>query len=247
MKQSTYTIRENAPLSGRVFIMTLDGDTSAITTPGQFVNIRLPGHAIRRPISVSDWNDHGFRIVYKLAGKGTELMSTFLLGAKLDILTGLGNGFNTKKSGHQPLLIGGGVGAAPLLGLCRRMLDEGKQPHVILGFNSREDILLAKEFQQLGITPDIATADGSFGTKGFVTDLIDLHEYSYFYVCGPSLMFPSIEQRVKTSGQYSYEARMGCGFGACMSCSCKTSFGSKRICKDGPVFEREEIIWETSR
>ena len=223
--------------------MVLVGDTSALTATGQFVNIKLDGFYLRRPISVCDWDCESITIIYKVVGDGTEKMAEIAAGATLDVLVGLGNGYNTEKSGDKPLLIGGGVGVPPLFALCKKLISEGKEVSVVLGFNSEDEIFLMKEYENLGAKTYIATADGSFGTKGFVTDVMKDIDYTYFYTCGPMPMFKAIESIARTSGQYSFEERMGCGFGACMGCSCKTKYGNKRICKDGPVLEREEIIW----
>ncbi len=247
MKQSIFEVKLNEEIAENVFRMVLCGDTSAISHPGQFVNIKLDGFFLRRPISVSDWTsgDNGKLIViYKVVGEGTKLMSTLRCGAELDCLVGLGNGFDTRKSGAKPLLIGGGVGIPPLYGLCRELIAQGKKVKVILGFNKQSEVFYEDEFINLGAKVIVATADGSCGTKGFVTDVMtDDVDYSYFYACGPMPMFRAIESIAVTGGQYSFEERMGCGFGACMGCSCKTKYGSKRICKDGPVLEREEIVW----
>ena len=222
--------------------MQLMGDTSSITAPGQFVNIQLEGHFLRRPISVCDCEGDVLTLIYKVVGKGTEQMSMMGKGEKLDLLTGLGNGFDTAKSGDKPLLIGGGVGVPPMYLLAKKLIAEGKKPSVIVGFNKEEEIFFADEFAALGIDVTVATADGSVGVKGFVTDALP-EEYSYFYTCGPEPMLKALYHATKTSGQLSFEERMGCGFGACMGCSCKTKYGNKRICKDGPVLEKEEIIW----
>ena len=222
--------------------MQLMGDTSSITAPGQFVNIQLEGHFLRRPISVCDCEGDVLTLIYKVVGKGTEQMSMMGKGEKLDLLTGLGNGFDTAKSGDKPLLIGGGVGVPPMYLLAKKLIAEGKKPSVIVGFNKEEEIFFADEFAALGIDVTVATADGSVGVKGFVTDALP-EEYSYFYTCGPEPMLKALYHATKTSGQLSFEERMGCGFGACMGCSCQTKYGNKRICKDGPVLEKEEIIW----
>lgn len=244
MKQSFFTIQSNEQLTEGVYKMGLAGDTSAITAPGQFVNIRLNGFFLRRPISVCDYGENFLTIVYKTVGKGTEAMSRMKAPHKLDILTGLGNGYNTAPSGGYPLLIGGGAGVPPLYALAKKLLAEGKHPIVILGFNHQKEIFYADEFEALGTELHIATADGSFGTKGLVTDIVSaLPQYSYFYACGSEPMLKALSACTKTSGQLSFEERMGCGFGACMGCSCQTKYGSKRICKDGPVLEKEEIIW----
>ena len=242
MKQEFLTITENKKIAKDVFLMKLEGDTSAITASGQFVNIKLDGFYLRRPISVCDYDDTTLTIIYKVVGEGTEKMSKWQEGSKCDILVGLGNGFDTSKGGDRPLLIGGGVGVPPLYGLCKRLAAEGKKPTVILGFNEESEIFCKEEFSALCDTV-ITTVDGSVGVKGFVTDAMKDMDYTFFYTCGPMPMFKAIEKTAKGSGEYSFEERMGCGFGACMGCSCKTKYGNKRICKDGPVLEREEIIW----
>lgn len=243
MKQQIFKITKNEKIAKDVMLMQLSGDTSDLNAPGQFVNIKLEGQFLRRPISVCDYTKDTLTLIYKIVGVGTEKMSKYQTGTELDILTGLGNGFDTSKSGSTPLLIGGGVGVPPMYNLCKKLLAEGKKPTVILGFNGCDDVFFETEFKDLGVDVIITTADGSYGTKGFVTDAMKNLEYSYFFTCGPEAMFKAIENIAKTSGQYSFEERMGCGFGACMGCSCKTKYGNKRICKDGPVLEREEIIW----
>ncbi len=243
MKQEIFTIKLNEKIAKDIFLMTLCGDTSAITAPGQFVNIQLDGLYLRRPISVCDYSDNSLTLIYKIVGEGTEIMSKYEPGMKLDLLIGLGNGFNTEKSGGTPLLIGGGVGVPPMYNLCKVLIKQGKKPTVILGFNSKADVFFEEEFKALGAKVFVTTSDGSYGICGFVTDAMKDVDYSYFYTCGPMPMFKAIEAIAAGSGQYSFEERMGCGFGACMGCSCKTKYGNKRICKDGPVLEREEIIW----
>ena len=242
MKQSVFHVKENRPLTGNVYEMRLTGDTSAITAPGQFVNIRLEGLYLRRPISVCDCTEGELTLVYKVVGKGTERMSRMQSGV-LDILTGLGNGYDLTPSGDRPLLLGGGVGVPPLYLLTKQLLAKGKKASVILGFNRREEIFYEKEFAALGVQVTVCTADGSYGTRGFVTDAMKDMDYSYFYTCGPEPMLRAVFATSKTEGQLSFEERMGCGFGACMGCSCKTKYGNKRICKDGPVLVKEEIIW----
>ena len=242
MKQSIFTIIENKALTKDVFKMVLEGDTSAITASGQFVNIQLAGKFLRRPISVCDWDDTTLTIVYKMVGHGTEQMSEMNIGEKLDILTGLGNGYDLSLAGDAPLLIGGGVGVPPMYGAAKKLSEMGIKAKVILGFNTEGEIFLAEEFKALGAEVHIATADGSVGAKGFVTDAIKNLEYTYFYSCGPMPMFKAMEQVMTTSGQYSFEERMGCGFGACMGCTIETRSGYKRVCKDGPVFFREEVF-----
>ena len=243
MKQVFYTILSNEKIANDVYKMVLEGDTSAITAPGQFVNIKLEGLYLRRPISVCDYDEGNLTLIYKVVGEGTRQMAKMGAGVVLDTLTGLGNGYNTEKSGDAPLLIGGGVGVPPMYNLARKLIAEGKAVSVILGFNSKGDVFYEEEFRALGATVYVATADGSYGTRGFVTDVMADLDYSYFYTCGPEPMFRALDKIAKTSGQYSFEERMGCGFGACMGCSCKTLTGNKRICKEGPVMEREEIIW----
>ena len=243
MKQGIYEVISNGRLTENVYKMRLKGDTSEIKVPGQFINIKLDGFFLRRPISVYDWDDGTVTIIYKTVGGGTEAMSRLGTGSKLDVLTGLGNGFDAEKAGDAPLLIGGGVGIPPLYGLCRKLVSDGRKVKVILGFNTAREIFCREEFEALGADVYITTVDGSEGTKGFVTDAMKDMEYSYFYTCGPMPMFRAIEAVAATGGQFSFEERMGCGFGACMGCTCKTKYGNKRICRDGPVLEREEIIW----
>ena len=242
MEQRFFQIKSNRGLTKDVYELKLEGDTSSITASGQFVNIKIGGEFLRRPISVCDYSENKLTLLYKVVGKGTEKLSKMKEGT-LDILVGLGNGYNLEKSGEEPLLIGGGVGIPPLYNLSKKLLSQGKKVSVILGFNNKEEIFYQKEFEYLGVKVYISTVDGSLGTKGFVTDIMKKLSYSYFYTCGPMPMFISIEKVAKTSGQYSFEERMGCGFGACMGCSCKTKYKNKRICVDGPVLEREEIIW----
>ena len=242
MKQGFFTILKNDALTSSVYRMELEGDTSAITNCGQFVDLRLPEKYLRRPISVCDYSDTTLTLIYKVVGSGTEIMAGLPVGTKLDVLTGLGNGYDLSVSGENPVLVGGGVGVPPMFNLCKKLVAEGKHPQVVLGFNTAEEIFLADEFKALGVDVHIATADGSVGTKGFVTDVIKNLEYSYFYSCGPMPMFRAMEKVMTTSGQYSFEERMGCGFGACMGCTLETKAGYKRVCKDGPVFVREEVF-----
>lgn len=244
MKQTLYTVCSNEPLARQVFRMRLLGDTSAITAPGQFVDLALPGFFLRRPISICDYDADGLTIIYKVVGKGTAALSRLAPGAELDALSGLGNGFDTQKSGESPLLIGGGVGVPPLYALAKRLLTEGKCPTAILGFNKADELFYAGEFENLGVRTIVCTADGSVGVRGFVTDAIaTLSGYSFYYACGPEPMLRAVHALCPCGGQLSFEERMGCGFGACMGCSCKTKYGNKRICKDGPVLDKEEIVW----
>ena len=244
MKQSNFTILSNRALTDSVYKMVLEGDTSAITAAGQFVNIRLEGMFLRRPISVCDYDEKCLTIVYKVVGKGTEAMSKMAPGTELDILTGLGNGYDLSLSGDRPVLLGGGVGVPPMYNLAKKLLDEGKKVSVILGFNTKSEIFYEEEFKKLGCDVTVTTVDGSYGTKGFVTTALEGMDYTYFYTCGPEPMLKAVYKASLTSGQMSFEERMGCGFGACMGCSCKTLTGYKRICKDGPVMKKEEILWE---
>ena len=243
MTQGIYKVISNLPLAPSVYKMELEGDTSALTRPGQFINFKIEGLYLRRPISVCDYNDTAITVIYKVVGEGTEIMSKAEKGDEFDILVGLGNGFDTSLSGEKPLLIGGGVGVPPLYKLCKELMAKGKEVSVVLGFNTESEIFYKNEFEALGAKVYITTVDGSCGIKGFVTNAMEQIDYDYFYTCGPEPMFKAIENAVKVSGQYSFEERMGCGFGACMGCSCKTKYGNKRICKDGPVLLREEIIW----
>lgn len=244
MKQVDFTVESNEMIADKTYKIELSGDTSDLFAPGQFVNIKISGFYLRRPISVCDYGENRLTLIYKTVGGGTEKLSKFKKGDVLDILSGLGNGYSTRMCGEKPLLIGGGAGVPPLYNLCRRLLGEGKKVTVILGFNSHKEVFYEQEFKKLGADVYVATADGSYGIKGFVTDVMKDIDYTYFYACGPEPMFRAIDKIAKTSGQYSFEERMGCGFGACMGCSCKTLTGSKRICAEGPVMEREEILWE---
>ena len=243
MKDTVFTIIENNRIAKDVYKMLLCGDTSAIKNPGEFVNIKLDGFYLRRPISVCDVDGDKLTLIYKVVGKGTEVMSTMTGGTQLQVLTGLGNGYDLSTAGDRPLLIGGGVGVPPMYLLAKRLIALGKPVAVILGFNTSDDVFFEEEFRALGCSVTVTTVDGSHGVRGFVTDALS-DDYTYFYTCGPMPMFRALNKAVKTSGQFSFEERMGCGFGACMGCSCKTKSGYKRICKDGPVLKKEEIIWE---
>ena len=243
MKQGFFTIVSNVALTDSVYKMVLAGDTSAITAPGQFVNIKLDGIFLRRPISVCDWNEETLTIIYKVVGKGTEAMSRMAPGTELDILTGLGNGYDLTLAGDAPLLIGGGVGVPPMYGAAKKLAEMGIKATVILGFNTDSEIFYEEEFKSLGCDVTVTTVDGSYGVKGFVTNALP-ENYSYFYTCGPEPMLKAVYKATATSGQMSFEERMGCGFGACMGCSCKTITGYKRICKEGPVMKKEEMLWE---
>lgn len=243
MKQSIFTVIKNTPLNDNVFEMVLSGDTSSITVPGQFVNIKLCGKYLRRPFSVCDYDNDTLSLIYKVIGSGTKQMSRIKNMEKLDVLSGLGNGYNLSLSKEKPLLIGGGAGIPPLYRLAKDLISLGKNVTVILGFNTKKEIFYEKEFKNLGCSVLVTTVDGSYGTCGFVTDALP-KSYSYFYTCGPDPMLKAVFCKTVTSGQFSFEEHMGCGFGACMGCSCKTVTGYKRICKDGPVFEKEEILWK---
>lgn len=243
MRQEIFTVVSQQTIARDVIKITLKGNTDDITAPGQFVNIKLDGFYLRRPISVCDYDENTITLIYKIVGEGTLALSKYEQGAELDILTGLGNGYDTSMSGDQPLLLGGGVGVPPLYNLCKQLIAEGKKPTVILGFNSGVDVFYENEFAALGAKVLVTTADGSYGIKGFVTDAMNGLSYTYFYTCGPEPMLKAVYNSTNTSGQFSFEERMGCGFGACMGCSCKVKYGSKRICIDGPVLTKEEIIW----
>ncbi len=243
MKQTLFTITENTPLTETVYRMVLQGDTSDITASGQFVNIKLDGLYLRRPISVCDCVEDRLTLVYKVVGKGTEQMSRMVQGEKLDVLTGLGNGYDLSLCKEHALLLGGGVGVPPLYMLAKQLIAQGKTVSVVLGFNTKREVFYEEEFKSLGATVTVATADGSYGIKGFVTNAI-VDGYDYFYTCGPEPMLKAVYRATATEGQFSFEERMGCGFGACMGCSCKTVTGYKRICKDGPVLRKEEILWD---
>ncbi len=243
MKQGNFAIIDNIALTDNVYKMTLRGDTSAIIAPGQFVNMKLDGLFLRRPISVCNVEGDILTIIYKAVGKGTAQMAQMKAGT-LDVLTGLGNGYDLSLSGDHPVLLGGGVGVPPMYLLAKKLLAEGKKVSVILGFNTKSEVFYEKEFLALGADVTVTTVDGSYGLKGFVTDALNNMSYTYFYTCGPEPMLKAVYKASKSSGQMSFEKRMGCGFGACMGCSCKTITGYKRICKEGPVMKKEEILWE---
>ena len=243
MLQDKYKISENSKIAPGVFKMILKGNTGAFTAPGQFLNIKIAGLFLRRPISLCDLNGDELTIIYKVVGKGTEELSGMKAGEELDILTGLGNGYDMTLSGDRPLLIGGGVGVPPMYLLAKRLREQNKEVSMILGFNTVSELFFEDEFKKLGCRVFVTTADGSYGVKGFVTDALT-GDYTYVYSCGPEPMLKALYRTIKTSGQFSFEERMGCGFGACMGCTCKTITGYKRICKDGPVLKKEEILWE---
>ena len=243
MKQVFLKIISNKKIAKDVYKLELFGDVSSVTAPGQFVNIKIDGLFLRRPISVCNCENNTLTLIYKVVGKGTEIMSKMQDG-ELDVLVGLGNGYNTTLSGDAPVLLGGGVGVPPLYMLAKNLIAQGKKVTVIIGFNTKEEVFYENEFKELGAKVIVTTVDGTYGLKGFVTDAVKDLSYSYFYTCGPEPMLKAVYRSLKSSGQFSFEERMGCGFGACMGCSCKTITGYKRICKEGPVLEKEEIIWE---
>lgn len=243
MKQGLFKIDYNVPLTENVFKMRLLGDVSDITAPGQFINIKLDGLYLRRPISVFDTDSESVTIIYKVVGKGTEQMSAMTQGETLDVLTGLGNGYDTSLCKNHAVLLGGGVGVPPLYMLAKKLISEDKKVTVILGFNNEREVFCEDDFKALGADVSVTTVDGSYGVKGFVTDAMP-EDYDHFFTCGPEPMLKAVYKASTTSGQFSFEERMGCGFGACMGCSCKTITGYKRICKDGPVMLKEEILWE---
>ena len=238
-----FRLLENTPLTSAVWRMRLGGDTAGITRPGQFVQLKLPGFYLRRPISVCDWDGDSLTLVYKVVGQGTEAMTGLRPGETLDLLPGLGNGFDVNACGQRPLLVGGGVGLPPMIGLCRELLACGKRPTVLAGFNTAAEVFLRDAVEQLGAPCVLATMDGSAGVKGLVTDAMASLDFDSVCACGPEPMLRAVYHAAEVPGQFSFEERMGCGFGACMGCSCKTKYGSKRICKDGPVMRREEIVW----
>ena len=243
-----FTIKEQRQLTSTVYFMRLEGDTTGIGKTGQFVQIQLPGFYLRRPISINDWvsGENGtLDLIYKVVGHGTEAMKLLPDGTELDLLIGLGNGYNIDGDEQKPLLIGGGVGVPPLYALCKALIAQGKKPAVVLGFNTASEVFWKDEFEALGVPVTVTTADGSMGVKGFVTNAMD-GDFDYVYTCGPEPMFKAVYKVLDEkgiSGQFSFEERMACGFGVCMGCSCKTKYGNKRICKDGPVLVKEEIIW----
>ena len=231
-------IGKNALLAPDVYEMTLVGDASAITAPGQFINIRLDGLYLRRPISVCDWGEGWIRVIYKVVGKGTAQMAQMTPGQKLDVLTGLGNGYDLAPArGKRIALVGGGVGIPPLYGLAKRL--GGEAFCCVLGFNRASEVFYAEEFARYGKVI-LTTADGSAGVRGFVTDALRQLDYDYYFACGPEPMLRAVHALGK-EGQLSFETRMGCGFGACMGCSCETLAGPKRICVDGPVMRSGEV------
>ena len=243
MKQGIFEIKRNVDLTATVYKMVLTGDTSAITCPGQFVNILLDGLFLRRPISVNDCVGSELTLIYKVVGKGTEQMANMTAGQTLDVLTGLGNGYDLSTAGDKPLLIGGGVGVPPLYMLARQLREAGKDVSGILGFNTKDEVFCEADFTARGCDTTVTTVDGSYGVKGFVTNALP-ESYTHFYTCGPEPMLKAVYKATVTDGQFSFEERMGCGFGACMGCSCKTVTGNKRICKEGPVLVKEEILWD---
>ena len=243
MNDVTMMVLQNRRLTADVWEIILQGDTTAITWPGQFVNLKIEDCYLRRPISVCDINGDRLTLIYKVVGRGTALLSELQAGETLPVLTGLGNGYDLSLAGDAPLLLGGGVGVPPLYLLAKRLIEQGRTVQVVLGFNRKCEVFYEKEFRALGAKVTVTTADGSYGAKGFVTDALPEH-YSHVYTCGPEPMLRAVYRKIRTSGSFSFESRMGCGFGACMGCSCKTITGYKRICKDGPVLEKEEIRWE---
>ena len=242
MKQVLLTVIKNEKLNDLVYKMVLSGDTQGIKA-GQFVNVKIDGLYLRRPISVCEIVGDELTLIYKTVGKGTYLMSTFEKGTVLDVLTQLGNGYDLTLAGDKPLLIGGGVGVPPMYQLAKELISLGKKVSVILGFNTKEEIFYEQEFKALGADVKVTTVNGSYGIKGFVTDAMKDLEYTYFYTCGPEPMLKAVYNASVTDGEMSFEERMGCGFGACMGCSCKTITGNKRICKEGPVLKKGDVIW----
>ena len=243
MKNVIYTVKSNEKLTENVFRMVLEGDTSAVTASGQFINIKIESLYLRRPISIFDCTENELSIIYKVVGTGTEVMSKMPAGTQLDCLVGLGNGFDISAAGENPVVIGGGVGVPPMYYLAKKLIADGKKVTAILGFNKADEVFGKEDFESIGCNTIVTTVDGSMGVKGFVTDALKDIDYTYVFTCGPEPMLKAIYNTATTSGQFSFEERMGCGFGACMGCSCKTKYGNKRICKEGPVLVKEEIIW----
>ena len=245
MNKSVFTLEHARRLAGDVWELILEGDASAVTAPGQFVNLELPGKFLRRPISVCDWTETSLTLLVKEVGAGTRELVRLPAGTRLDVLTGLGNGFGIGAAPEGAVLVGGGIGAAPLYGLAKRMLAAGRSVQVVLGFRSKEDAFYLEEFAALGLEVPAATEDGSLGTKGFVTDVLNsLPDCRYVLACGPAPMLRAVHALPQiTGGQFSFEARMACGFGACVGCTIETKNGLRRVCKDGPVFQKEEILW----
>lgn len=243
MKQSLFMILENEELAPDVHQLILEGDTSAIQCAGQFVDLKLDGHFLRRPFSICDWTESTLTVVYRTVGKGTAELAGYEPGKMIELLTGLGNGFDTSVSGDKPLLVAGGSGVPMMYALAKKLVAEGKEVSAVLGYRTASDVFLARAIEMLGVKVVITTEDGSMGVKGFVTDAMKDMDYTYFYTCGPEAMFKAIDAIAATSGQFSFEARMGCGYGACMGCTMETKNGYKRVCKEGPVFVREELIW----
>jgi len=245
MKKSLFTVEHTRQLTADTYEMILSGDTSAISAPGQFVELELPGKFLRRPISICNWTDEALMLLVKVVGEGTKELVRCVPGTELDTLSGLGNGFDISLAAKNSVLAGGGIGIAPLYGLAQRMLDAGMTPTVALGFRTAKDVYYLEEFAKLGCRLLVATEDGSMGTKGFVTDCIKaVPECDYVLTCGPLPMLKAVHSLPQLKdGQFSFEARMGCGFGACMGCTVPTKDGYKRICKDGPILFKEEIVW----
>ncbi|MCQ2546306.1 MAG: dihydroorotate dehydrogenase electron transfer subunit [Clostridia bacterium] len=249
MIKAELTVKSNRQIADRTWEMILETPSGMTDDfrPGQFINIRIDGLYLRRPISICDWSDDTVTIVYKTVGRGTEAMSRIEAGAKIDVLLPLGNGYNTEAEnvGERPVLIGGGAGVPLMYCLCRRLVSEGVVPAVVLGFRTAGEMFYIERFREMNIEVAVATEDGSYGVKGFVTDVMSDPGYTSFFACGPEGMLRAVDRAAKADipGWFSFEERMGCGFGACMGCSCETKYGSKRICKDGPVLERGEIIW----
>lgn len=247
MNETILTLEHTRQLTPDTVEMVLSGDTSAITAPGQFINVALPGKQLRRPISIANWSEDGLLLLVRIAGEGTVAFCASPKGTQFDVLSGLGNGFDLDDHGKKPVLMGGGVGIAPLYGLAKRMIERGETPTVALGFRSLQDAFYLEEFAALGCNLSIATEDGSLGIKGFVTDMVRDHlpDRDYVYCCGPLPLLRAIDALPQfTGGQFSFEARMGCGFGVCMGCTVHTKHGPKRICKDGPILRKEELVWE---
>lgn len=232
----------NLPVTHNCFRLELAGECLPEIAPGQFVQVEIPGKYLRRPISVHDSSEERIVLIYKTVGEGTQILSNMVPGQELSVLAPLGKGFDTAMCQEHALLIGGGLGAAPLYKLAKALLADGKTVSAILGFNTAADIVLTDEYRALGIEPQVVTLDGSFGIKGVVTDA-SIPGHDCFYTCGPLPMMRAVCGKLQGPGELSMEERMGCGCGFCYGCSIQTANGPRRVCADGPVFKKEEILW----
>ena len=246
MKRAVFTVLGNERISADVFDLRLSGDTSELVGSGQFVNADIPDLYLRRPISICDYSPGEMRLVIKIVGKGTQKMASLKEGDPVDLLVPLGNGFDTAKSGKTPYLFGGGVGVAPMVRLAKDLIGQGKKTTVVLGFNSSSDVILYDDYCRIVGKENVfvTTVDGSFGQKGFVTE-VNADGASFVYSCGPLPMMKALDKAIECGAEYSFESRMGCGFGACMGCTLASAGGPVRVCREGPVFRKGEILWQT--